>query len=143
MSFIAEKKLKIKECACSLSLSPAGHLYLYDADERAVMTETLSNTVAESIKSFFSISESVGLLRWNTVGRVCFHLAENKANAQYPFAFLATYTTGLSRKANTQHCPLGKALEEYAAQSKKSSLLSLLLPVHRAAENSIFLKNLV
>src|ERR1700733_5600788 len=31
---------------------------------------------------------------WNTVGRVCFHLAENKSNAQYPFAFLATYTTG-------------------------------------------------
>jgi len=34
-------------------------------------------------------------------------------------------------------------LEEYAEKSKKSLLLSLLLPIHRAAENSSFLKNLV
>jgi non-specific serine/threonine protein kinase len=80
---------------------------------------------------------------WNTIGRVCFHLAENKTNPNYPFAFLATYTTGLSKTANTQHLPLGKALEEYADKSKKSLLLSLLLPVHRAAEKSIFLKTMV
>lgn len=80
---------------------------------------------------------------WNTIGKVCFHLAENKNNSNYPFAFLATYTTGLSKTANTQHLPLGRALEEYAGKNKKSLLLSLLLPVHRAAENSIFLKNLV
>src|SRR5207247_299460 len=29
---------------------------------------------------------------WNAVGRVTFHLAENKRNPAYPFAFLATYT---------------------------------------------------
>ena len=27
---------------------------------------------------------------WHQVGRVCFHLAENRRNADYPFAFLAT-----------------------------------------------------
>ncbi|MEK6235735.1 MAG: hypothetical protein N2C14_13585, partial [Planctomycetales bacterium] len=27
--------------------------------------------------------------RWRQVGRVCFHLAENKADPDYPFAFLA------------------------------------------------------
>ena len=28
---------------------------------------------------------------WHQVGRVCFHLAENKRDSDYPFAFLATY----------------------------------------------------
>jgi SNF2 family DNA or RNA helicase len=80
---------------------------------------------------------------WNTVGRVCFHLAENKNNSDRPFAFLATYTTRLSKTANAQHVPLGRALEEYADSNKKSQLLSLLLPVHRSAEKSLLLKNLV
>src|SRR3990167_5574103 len=36
--------------------------------------------------------------RWNLVGRVCFHLAENKNDETRPFAFLATYTTHISQK---------------------------------------------
>jgi superfamily II DNA or RNA helicase len=229
--------------ALALSFSPTGHFYLYTNSES---TETVTKSDAEKIYSFFSINESVGLLRlglthfkeslpasfsfwqrfsqlfitelckttdandksaigsvafphdeidefiaqapfirgieylnqetaatlwrglelalaseltqfdgnlsdylsafhtaWNTIGRVCFHLAENKTNQTFPFAFLATYTTGLSKTANTQHLPLGKALEEYADKSKKSLLLSLLLPVHRAAEKSSFLKEMV
>jgi len=35
---------------------------------------------------------------WNVVGRVCFHLAENKADEERPFAFLATYSTRLSSR---------------------------------------------
>lgn len=35
---------------------------------------------------------------WHAVGRVTFHLAENKRNAAYPFAFLATYTHRLSEQ---------------------------------------------
>jgi superfamily II DNA or RNA helicase len=227
----------------TLSLSPTGHLHHHTHTDTS---ETLSKSTAEKIQSFFSISESVGLLRlgltqfdeplpssflfwkqfseifiteickqadfneqsvihhvefptdkikalieqapfirgidylnqeiaeslwkgllialtdelcacevnlneylstfhtaWNTIGRVCFHLAENKRHADYPFAFLATYTTGLSRQSNLQHLPLGKALEEYADKNKKSLLLSLLLPVHRAAEKSIFLKTML
>ncbi len=103
----------------------------------AISTEV--ETFGGSLNQYLSVYHSV----WNTVGKVCFHLAENKANRHYPFAFLATYTTGLSKKANTEHLPLGKALEEYAVQSKKHLLLPLLLPIHKAAENSIFLKNLV
>lgn len=80
---------------------------------------------------------------WQTVGRVCFHLAENKNNAKAPFAFLATYTTGLSQSTQTQHLPLGRALEEYAGGDQKERLLKLLLPVQKAAEKSNFLKNLV
>ncbi len=33
---------------------------------------------------------------WNIVGRVYFHLAENRKDPDAPFAFLATYTHGLS-----------------------------------------------
>src|SRR5262249_56936102 len=36
---------------------------------------------------------------WNLVGRVHFNLAENRRDEEAPFAFLATYTTGLSATA--------------------------------------------
>ena len=80
---------------------------------------------------------------WQKVGRVCFHLAENKSDPDNPFAFLATYTTRLSTtpSASVQHLPLDHALREYAHQ--RSHLLSLLTPVHKAAEHSPFIKNLV
>src|SRR6202044_1467999 len=51
---------------------------------------------------------------WNLVGRVHFNLAENRRDADAPFAFLATYTTRLSAHAKAQHLPLGQALREYA-----------------------------
>src|SRR5262249_24349252 len=66
---------------------------------------------------------------WATLGRVCFHLAENKRDAVAPFAFLATYTTGLSGKGTAQHRPLGHALEESRAAGDRDRLLALLLPV--------------
>ncbi len=77
---------------------------------------------------------------WNVVGRVCFHLAENKANQEQPFAFLATYTTRLSRAAQPQHRPLGQALRDFAED--KNALLALLLPVQRAASQSALAKEL-
>ncbi|MBI4455941.1 MAG: DEAD/DEAH box helicase, partial [Acidobacteria bacterium] len=60
-----------------------------------------------------------------------------------PFAFLATYTTRLSLNAKAQHLPLGHALSEYAGAANKSRLLSLLLPVKRAAEQCPWLKTMV
>jgi hypothetical protein len=42
---------------------------------------------------------------WHGVGRVVFHLAQNNRNAVHPFAFLATYTTRLSRVGKAQHVP--------------------------------------
>ena len=71
---------------------------------------------------------------WNLVGRVHFNLAENRKDADAPFAFLATYTTRLSAQAKAQHLPLGQALREYAGAANKDRLLSLLLPVQRASE---------
>ncbi len=80
---------------------------------------------------------------WNKVGRVCFHLAENKADPDHPFAFLATYTVRLSTTSKVQHLPLERALKEYAGDHKRSHLLSLLVPVQRAAEQCPLIKNLV
>lgn len=39
---------------------------------------------------------------WNLVGRVHFHLAENRKDADCPFAFLATYSARLSAHGNGQ-----------------------------------------
>jgi non-specific serine/threonine protein kinase len=80
---------------------------------------------------------------WSTVGRVCFHLAENKPDPAAPFAFLATYTTRLSAKGAPQHRPLGQALEESRAARDRSRLLALLLPVQRAAEKSPLVRDMV
>jgi superfamily II DNA or RNA helicase len=80
---------------------------------------------------------------WNLVGRVHFNLAENRRDQEAPFAFLATYTTRLSTQARAQHLPLGQALKEYAGASNKEKLLSLLLPVQRAAERCVWLRSMV
>jgi non-specific serine/threonine protein kinase len=80
---------------------------------------------------------------WNLVGRVHFNLAENRKDEEAPFAFLATYTHRLSASAKAQHMPLGRALTEYAGAANKQRLLSLLLPVQRAAEQSGWLKAMV
>jgi superfamily II DNA or RNA helicase len=81
--------------------------------------------------------------RWNLVGRICFHLAENKNNEHRPFAFLATYTTQLSQHAGAQHLPLKHALQNYTGEKNQAALLALLLPVQKAANQSPFIKNLV
>jgi len=73
---------------------------------------------------------------WNRMGRVCFHLAENKRDEEAPFAFVATYTARLSSAAKVQHLPLAEALREYAGARNKAALLSLLAPVQKAAETS-------
>ncbi len=80
---------------------------------------------------------------WNLVGRVHFNLAENKRDQEQPFAFMATYTTRLSAQARAQHVPLGQALREYAGAANRDRLLSLLVPVQRAAESCTWLKPMV
>jgi superfamily II DNA or RNA helicase len=80
---------------------------------------------------------------WNLVGRVHFNLAENRRDADAPFAFMATYTTRLSAQAKAQHVPLGQALREYAGAANRERLLALLLPVQRAAETSPWLKPMI
>jgi superfamily II DNA or RNA helicase len=80
---------------------------------------------------------------WNLVGRVHFNLAENRKDEDAPFAFMATYTTRLSAAAKAQHLPLGKALQEYSGAKNHDRLLSLLMPVQRAAEQCPWLRAMV
>ncbi|MCP4666614.1 MAG: ATP-dependent helicase, partial [Deltaproteobacteria bacterium] len=74
------------------------------------------------------------------VGRVFFHLVENKS-ADFPFAFMATYSTRLNQKGRSKHLPLKHALEEYGNDDKK--LLELLSTVYRAAKQSSLVADLL
>src|SRR5204863_9400773 len=116
----------------------------------AAVLETLWTQTAEAFRSELAESKSsvqVFLKRknpaWHLVGRVHFNLAENRRDEEAPFAFLATYTTQLSTQAKAQHLPLGQALSEYAGAANKRRLLSLLLPVQRAAAECPWLKAMV
>ncbi len=80
---------------------------------------------------------------WRQVGRVCFHLADNKQDPDLPFAFLATYAPSLSKAGRVQYQPLGKALQEYAGEGNRKALINLLSPVYRASEQIDFVKDLV
>ena len=80
---------------------------------------------------------------WNLVGRVHFNLALNRKDDEAPFAFIATYTGQLSAHGKAQHLPLGHALAEYAGESRRDRLLSLLLPVQRAAQACPWLEAMV
>lgn len=73
------------------------------------------------------------------VGRVFFHLVENKQGSA-PFAFLATYSTSLNEQGQSRHLPLRNALEEFGQDT--SRLLELLSTVQRAAKESGFLNTL-
>ena len=89
-------------------------------------------TVAEFIRTY---SPEVHL-----VGRVFFHLVENK-DEEHPFAFLATYSTRLNQQGKSKHLPLKYALKEYESDSDK--LLELLATVHLAAGQSPLLAHLL
>jgi len=81
--------------------------------------------------------------QWRFVGRVTFHLAENKRDPQYPFAFLATFANGLTPQGKVRHEPLGRALQQYAGEQNRSAMLALLLPISKAAEASALIRRLV
>jgi superfamily II DNA or RNA helicase len=81
--------------------------------------------------------------QWRLVGRVHFNLAENRRDPDFPFAFMATYTSGLSTNGTMRHLPLGQALREYAGAGDKARLLQLLAPVQAAGETCGWLKEIV
>lgn len=75
----------------------------------------------------------------NVADRVFFHLVENKSD-EYPFAFLATYSTETSEQKKAAHAPLKNALLEY--KDRQDLLLKLLAAVSRAADSSDFISEL-
>ncbi|MHB1565240.1 MAG: DEAD/DEAH box helicase [Acidiferrobacter sp.] len=82
--------------------------------------------------------------QWHGVGRVCFHLAENKGDADYPFAFIATYAAQAPthHEGRVRHRPLSQALQEYAGAHNKAALIRLLSPVHQASQLSPLIQEL-
>ena len=81
--------------------------------------------------------------KWHQVGRVCFHLAENRNDEARPFAFMATYASGFGAAGRLKHLPLRKALEQYAGAKNRAALVKLLSPVQQAAESCDWVKDLV
>lgn len=105
--------------------------------------ETLNQTFAKMIKTYEgSVQAFFAAYNPNVrlVGRVFFHLVESR-KAEYPFAFLATYTAELTKQGKAKHLPLKNALEDYGENSSK--LLELLSTVHKASESSAFIAELV
>ncbi|MEI8373369.1 MAG: DEAD/DEAH box helicase [Planctomycetota bacterium] len=78
---------------------------------------------------------------WHQVGRVCFHLAENRSE-EYPFAFMATYAPSMASGSRVKYQPLSRALREFAGKNNKA-LVRLLLPVQLASEKSDLVKKMV
>ena len=105
----------------------------------------LDNWVCEQIQTFGGLDLFLGKKapHWHQVGRVCFHLAENKSDPDYPFAFMVTYAPELSAQGRLRHQPLKRALQEYAGAKNKKALIHLLSPVQLAAESSPVIKELV
>ncbi|MHB8843576.1 MAG: DEAD/DEAH box helicase [Nitrospirota bacterium] len=101
-------------------------------DEFSQEIQRAKSTVEEFVRAY---SPDVHL-----IGRVFFHLVESKKD-DYPFAFLATYSPGLSKQGKSQHLPLKHALQEYGSDGKK--MLDLLVTVHRAARESAVVAQLI
>ena len=122
-----------------------GAEYLTAPVLRALWSELDAAFHVELKQSKQSLQEFVKHLHpaWNLVGRVHFNLAENRKDEEAPFAFLATYTTRLSAGAKAQHLPLAQALREYSNAKNQARLLSLLVPVQRAAEHCAWLRAMV
>ncbi len=133
------------ECLAIAAPLMTGAEYLTKAVLRALWQETDKALRLELSKAHCGVQEFLKRRNpsWNLVGRVCFNLAENRSDAEAPFAFLATYTVRLSAHSKAQHLPLGQALREYEGPANRDRLLSLLLPVQRASESCAWLKAMV
>ncbi|SPS02479.1 DEAD/DEAH box helicase [Cupriavidus taiwanensis] len=118
-------------------LTPAVLATLWGAIDTALQQELPAANV--SLQDFLKSHHPA----WNLVGRVHFNLAENRRDPEFPFAFLATYTARVSAHGKAQHQPLSQALAEFSGARSKAQLLSLLLPVQRAAEHCDWLREMV
>ncbi|MDR2352554.1 MAG: ATP-dependent helicase, partial [Deltaproteobacteria bacterium] len=79
---------------------------------------------------------------WRRVGRLTFHLAENKANENFPFAFMVTYVPSLTLEGLERHSPIKNAITSYAAINDKDTLVRLLSPLRVAAEQLDWVRDL-
>jgi superfamily II DNA or RNA helicase len=80
---------------------------------------------------------------WHRIGRVCFHLAENRHDPAHPFAFMATYAPRLVAGDHVEYQPLGRALEDQAESEDRRQLSRLLSPIREASKSCPWVKDLV
>lgn len=81
--------------------------------------------------------------QWHQLGQVCLHLAENKQDPEYPFAFMATYIHELNPQGAPKHNPLGHALTQFSSDNNKPEMIRLLSPLDVASQHSATLKELL
>ena len=81
--------------------------------------------------------------QWQHVGRIFFHLAENKLDQSHPFAFLATYTVGLNAQGQPKHVPLSHALTRYVRAKDRPALVRLLDPLSKSSEQLPWVKKMI
>jgi superfamily II DNA or RNA helicase len=122
----------------------AGGEYLSPDVLRALWAELLRAWRAELAAASGTVQDWLASRdpAWSVVGRVHLHLAENRRDPERPFAFLATYTTGLDAGGRPRHRQLGEAVREASSGADRRRLLALLQPVHRASERSALVKAL-
>lgn len=116
-----------------------------------VIWTLLDDWLREQIQVHGSLAALLGerAPQWHPAGRVCFHLAENPRDPDFPFAFMATYASaeligaGGPTAGRQRYQPLRRALQEYAQARDKPTLIRLLEPVQRAAESSPLIAELV
>ena len=134
------------DCAAWIVAAPPmlGGEYLSEDSLRGVwrhLDEWVRETVSTSggLPSFLRARAA----SWHQVGRVCFHLAENRNDEGRPFAFMATYASGFGASGRVKHLPLRRALEQYAGAKNRAALIALLSPIQQAAETCGWVKELV
>ena len=95
--------------------------------------------VGGGLEAFLSVRAPL----WHQVGRVCLHLAENRKDPDYPFAFLATYAPHQGVSERVRYQPLSRALQEFAGENDRQALVRLLTPISRAAQKSTLIRELL
>jgi len=107
--------------------------------------EELNAYLLEELSSGISVYDflKMNAPKWKEVARVFFHLAENKKDDQLPFAFMVTYTSGMSSAGRLQHLPLSKALIQYSGENNHQALINLLSPIHKASRHCTWIKSIL
>jgi non-specific serine/threonine protein kinase len=112
--------------------------YLTPALLKSLWQQSFEEVLQQAQKAKLSCRELLQQLNpdLHLLGKVTFHLAENKRDPERPFAFLATWAHRLSTRAQLQHLPLAEALRHYASEKDQQTLAELLSPVREAAARS-------
>ena len=135
------------DCAAWILAAPPmqGGEYLSEDSLRGVWTH-LEEWVRETVEAMAGGLPALlraRALSWHQVGRVCFHLAENRNDEERPFAFMATYAAEFGATGRVKHLPLRRALQQYAGAKNRAALIALLSPIQQAGETSDWVRELV